>query len=147
MEALNVSIPWLGDHDVYNTLVDLAVMQRDMDTIREYAPQAERLARRYGHKLYLAIIQRAQGVEYCLAGKYQQAEEQLKTALAQFTELNTRWQIGRTLFELGELAKVQGDAIEARTAFTQALAAFEEMKAAPDASRARATLSTLVITQ
>jgi hypothetical protein len=57
-----------------------------------------------------------------------------------FRGLDTRWQIGRTLFELGELAAARGEAAGAREHFTLALAAFEEMKAAPDAARARAAL-------
>lgn len=141
--ALNLSLAWVGDHDVYAALTDAASRQGDEAAIREYAPQAEALAARYGHALYQAIAQRAWGVAHRLAGEYREADERLSQALALFSGLNTRWQMGRTLFELGELAAVQGRTVEARERFAGALAAFVAMRAAPDAGRTQATLEKL----
>lgn len=144
MEAsLHSSSEWVSDHDIYAILVDMAVLQRDEAGIRQYTPQAEELAMRYGHTLYQAIAYRAWGVAHRLANEYAESEARLTQALDLFTNLNTRWQIGRTLFELGELAAAQTDAAKARDYFTRALAAFEEMRAAPDAARTRAALETL----
>jgi tetratricopeptide (TPR) repeat protein len=141
--ALNLSLSWVGDHDVYAALTDAASRQGDETAIRQYAPQAEELAVRYGHTLYQAIAHRAWSVAHRLAGEYSEAEARLNQALDLFSGLNTRWQMGRTLFELGELAAAQTKAATARDYFTRALAAFEAMRAAPDAARTRAALERL----
>jgi hypothetical protein len=134
---------YVGDHDVHTTLVDVAALQRDEAAIRAYAPAAERLAIRYDHKLYQAIIFRAWGVAHRLAGEFAQAETRFNQALAWFTGLDTRWQIGRTHFELGELAVARGERAAARASFTRALADFEFMRAGPDVVRTRAALEEL----
>ena len=54
-----------------------------------------------------------------------------------------QWQIGRTLYELGELACSQDDATLAHQSFTDALSAFDEMKASPDIARTHAALNAL----
>jgi tetratricopeptide (TPR) repeat protein len=141
--SLHSSSGWVSDHDIYAMLVDMAVLQRDEAGIRQYAPQAEELAMRYGHTLYQAIAHRAWGVAHRLAGEYHQAETYLQEALDLFSSLNTRWQIGRTLFELGELAAAQTKVTQARDHFTHALAAFEAMRAAPDMTRTQAALERL----
>lgn len=138
--ATHLSLSWVGDHDVYTALTDAASRQGDEAAIRQYAPQAEALARRYGHTLYQAIAHRAWGVAHRLAGEYPESEVRLNQALDLFSGLNTKWQIGRTLSELGELAAAQTDAARARDYFTRALAAFEEMRAVPDVARTHAAL-------
>ena len=74
-----------------------------------------------------------------LIGEAQSGEE----ALEMFEGLETRWQIGRTLSELAELALAQTDQAQARDYFSRALVAFEEMKAVPDAARTREALRLL----
>ena len=143
--ALHAQSAWVGDHDIYATLVDTAALQRDEAGIRQYAPQAEELAVRYGHTLYQAIVHRAWGVAHRLAGEHAEAEAQLNQALDLFKGLGTRWQIGRTLFELGELARARGETVGARDHFVKALEMFEAMKAAPDAARTRAVLDGLSV--
>lgn len=132
-----------GDHDLYALLADVCAVQRDLDGLRRYAPQAEALAARYGHILYQAIAHRAWGVAHRLASEYTQAETRLNQALELFRGLDTRWQIGRTFFELGELALAQKDSITARDHFSRALTMFDELGAAPDAARTRAALEAL----
>lgn len=141
--ALNLALSWVGDHDVYAALTDAASRQGDEAAIRQYAPQAEALAARYGHTLYQAIAYRAWGVAHRLANEYPEAEARLHQALDLFSGLNTRWQMGRTLFELGELAAAQTYTAKAREQFTHALAAFEAMRAAPDVARTREALEQL----
>lgn len=126
-------------------LTDVATIELDVAAIRQYAPQAEELAVHYDHKLYQAIIHRAWGVAHRLTGEYPQAEARLNTALIMFRHLNTRWQIGRTLFEQGELARSKNEISDAYQAFSLALSAFEEMKAAPDIIRTRAAMDVLRI--
>ena len=103
-----------GDHDVYAMLVDSAAQQRDPAGLQKYAALAEETARRIDHKLHLAIAQRAWGVAHTLAGEYAQAEAHFKQALDIFNAYPAPWQIGRTLFELGELASLQKKTEQAR---------------------------------
>jgi tetratricopeptide (TPR) repeat protein len=132
------------DHEIYMTLADTAVEMRDANALQKYAPHLEKLADRDKHKLYLAIAYRALGVGHRLENKHAEAETRLKQALELFTKLGTRWQIGRTLFELGELKLAQSEeknkAIEY---YSQALGSFEEIQAVPNAERTRAALNSL----
>ena len=134
---------YVGDHDVHATMVDVASLQRDEAGIRCYAPAAEELAVRYDHKLYRGVVARAWGVAHTLAGEYDQAKARYNQALAMFTPLGTRWQLGRTHFELGHLALARGDRSEASASFGRAVAEFEAMRAMPDLARARAELEQL----
>ncbi len=133
----------VGDHDLYSLLADAAAQQRNEAALRKYAPLAEEFASRYDHKLYRAIALRAQGVAHLLAGEYNDAESSLDQALGLFGELSTRYQIGQTLFELGEVAAAQKDKNKAREYFTGALNDFERIGAAPDAIRVRERLAAL----
>jgi hypothetical protein len=130
------------DHEIYMTLADTAVELRDQEALRKYAPELEELADRDQHKLYLAIAHRAIGVAHRLAGEHAAAETRLQQALGLFTKLSARWQIGRTLFELGELSLDTSPA-RAREYYSQALGSFEEIRAAPNAERTRLALNGL----
>lgn len=141
--ALEGSGAWVGDHDLYAMLADVGVQQRDEAALRQYAPLAQETATRYGHTLYQAIAHRAWGVLHRLAGGNLASEDRLNRALELFRGLDTRWQIGRTLFELGELARVRKNWTSARGHYSAALVAFEEMRAVPDAERTRAALGSL----
>jgi len=130
------------DHEIYMILADTAVELRDMDALRKYAQPLETLASRDNHRLYLAIAHRAIGVEHRLAGEHAPAEARLRQALELFTKVGARWQIGRTLFELGELNLIHSRP-KAREYYSQALGAFEEIQAAPNAERTRIALNSL----
>jgi len=142
-QALKAPSEWIGNHVLYAALADAAVQQRDEAALRKYAPLAETLAQRYSHTLYQAVAHRAWGVAHRLAGEYALAGERLNQALSLFESLGTRWQLGRTWIELGELAAAQGETEEASGHFKRALEAFQGMQAAPDAMRARAALEVL----
>lgn len=141
--ALHKTAAWVGEHDLYAMLADVAVQQRDESALQKYAPLAEEFASRYDHKLYLAIAHRAWGVSHRLAGQYAEARTRLQQALELFQQLDTRWQIGRTFFELGELDLARKDSMEAREQFSRALSAFETMSAFPDVARTRETIAEL----
>lgn len=128
------------DHEVYMILADTAVELRDRDALRKYAPILEQLASRDNHRLYLAIARRAIGVAHRLAGEQIEAEHQLQDTLGLVTKLGARWQIGRTLFELGELHVTRSEE-KAREYYSQALGAFEEIRATPYAERTRLALN------
>jgi tetratricopeptide (TPR) repeat protein len=132
-----------GDHDVYAMLVDGAAQQRDPVGLQKYAALAEETATSIDHKLHMAIAYRAWGVAHTLAAEYSQAEARFKKALEIFTSYLAPWQVGRTLFEMGELARAQKKTEQARDYFSRALSAFEELRAAPYAARSRAALETL----
>jgi tetratricopeptide (TPR) repeat protein len=130
-------------HIVYMMLVDTAAREGDEAALREYAPLLEELALRDDHRPYLAVAHRAWGVAHRLAGEYSAAEERLKQALELFEELQSRWQIGRTLFVLGELALATSEKEAAGDYFSRAQEMFEEMGAGPDVARTTSVLETI----
>ena len=133
----------VNDNILYFMWADLAVLRRDEAGLRQYAPLAEDMARRDGHILFQASAHRAWGVLHRLTGDYVEAEARLNQALGLFQELETRWQIGRTLFELAELAVARTDSTVARDCFSRALEIFEAIRANPDAVRIREALRSL----
>ena len=141
--AVHKTAAWVGEHDLYAMLADAAVLQRDESALQKYAPLAEEFASRYDHKLYQAIAHRAWGVAHRLTGQYPEAESRLNQALELFEQMETRWQIGRTLVELGELALSRADNVTAREHFTRALSAFEVTGALPDVARTREKIALL----
>jgi tetratricopeptide (TPR) repeat protein len=136
------SIGWVafGDHEVLNLLVDVAAQQGDITALQRFIPPAEELASRLGHRLNQAVAHRAWGVLYRLTGQYAESKIRFEQALEIFQQMNTPWQIGRTLFELGELSIPLADISSARDYFTRALSAFETLSALPDAARTRQKL-------
>ena len=131
------------DNDLYAMLADIAVQRYDLPSLLKYAPMAEALSTRHGHVLYQAIAHRAWGTAHRLAGEYDQAEKRLSQALQLFQSLGTRWQLGRTLYELGQLAMARNDILTARHHFKHALTEFDKMKATPNAGQVRALLNQL----
>lgn len=128
-------------HIVYMMLVDTAAKARDAETIRKYAPLLEELAKRDQHQPYLAISLRGKGTAHRLGLEFEQAELCLNQALEIFESLEMKWQAGRTLFELGELAMQNGLHALSQERFASALENFEKLKAAPDVERAAAALA------
>ena len=131
------------EHIVYMMLVDAAARAGDEDAIRKFAPRLEELALRDDHKPYLAVAHRAWGIALRLSGEYKEAEARLEKALAIFEELESSWQIGRTQFELGELAIARTDEAAAHSYFLLAQTRFEELGAQPDIARTAAVLDNL----
>ncbi len=129
-----------GDHDIYAMLADVAAQQRDAASLMEYTPLLEETAAPIDHSLYLAIAQRAWGVLHLLEGEYAEAEARLNQALELFQELETRWQIGRTLFELADLGRARGEPALARDYYSRALVTFEDIKALTDMTRTQVAI-------
>lgn len=128
------------EHDLYAIMVDIAAQQRDLAAIGKYAPLAEQFAAREQHQLYLAVIHRARGVAHRLAGEYADAASRFSQALEILNGLGTRWQLGRTLVEFGELEEVRRDHAGAREYFSRALVEFEALRATPAAAATRLRL-------
>jgi len=133
----------MNETERYYLLADLAVQERDEVGLSQYAPLAEEMALRDEHLLFQAGSHRAWGVLHRLEGEYEKAEARLNQALEMFQGLETRWQMGRTLYELAELAVARADPTEARDYYSRALATFEEIRANPDALRTREALRLL----
>lgn len=132
-----------ADLDVYAMALDAAARAEDQEGLQKYLPVAEEAAARVNHDLYMAIARRARGIGNRLAGEWDEAADQLASAADEFRALDTPWQIGRTLIELGEVEQHRGNADLARGHYSDALAAFEGLGAAPDADRAREALESL----
>jgi len=124
-------------------LVDAAARTSNEAAIRKFTPQLEALAARDDHKPYLAVAHRAWGVALRLSGEFQDSENRLKQALVIFEDLESSWQIGRTQFELGELALARTDGAAAHSYFMLAQTRFEELGAKPDMARTTAILESL----
>lgn len=93
--------------------------------------------------LNLGIAHRAWGVAHALAGEFAEAEGRLEQALQVFSAYPAPWQVGRTLFELGLLAKAAGQKDKARAHLAKALDAFEELRAGSDIRKTREALEAL----
>lgn len=131
------------DHHLYMILTDTAAQQRDEEDLRCYTPRLEELAVRDDHQLYQGIAHRAWGIAHHLAHEYANAVDRLNQAMGIFRRLDTRWQIGRTLLELGRVDIDRQEKDSARVHFSQALESFEAMKAVGDMERTKTVLDSL----
>jgi len=129
--------------DLQATLVDTASRQRDEEALTKALPLLEERSTVVKHTLFQGVAERGWGVAYTLGGRYPEAARRLNSALRRFRRLRTRWQEGRTRYELAELARAQGDEHGARAHYSKALAAFETMGAVPDVERTLTRLATL----
>ena len=78
-----------------------------------------------------------------LAGEFSQAEDRLNRALVSFQNIGTRWQVGRTLVELGQLNHARGELSLAGDFFRKALVEFASLAASRDTKRVHALLERL----
>jgi tetratricopeptide (TPR) repeat protein len=127
-------------HIVYMMLVDSAAMENDANTILKFAPLLEELAMRDQHMPYLAISYRSYGVVHKVKKEYEKAATRYHQALEIFDGLGMVWQKGRTLYELGELAKLAGENDKAEEYLALALDLFEGLNAKPDIERTKLAL-------
>ena len=123
--------------------VEAAVLAHDSEILNKYLPLAEETSASINHRLYQAIASRARGVSHRLASENDEAANHLTVALDGFRALDTPWQIGRTLLELGEVEQHRGNNDLASGHYSEALSAFESLGAVPDADRARTALDSL----
>ena len=131
------------EHNMVMLLTEVAVQRGDASALRQYAAMLEELAVRDNHRFYLAIAHRAWGVTHRLAGEFAASEARLDQAMQLFREYGSRWQLGRTFFEMGELGVRRADAEMAPQSFAQAVAEFEAIQALPDLERTQAALKVL----
>lgn len=133
----------MNDARLNFALADLAVLERDASGLREYAPRALETAERDGHTLYQAGAHRALGVLHRLEGNYTMAEDHLQRAYEGFQALETHWQLGRTLAELGELATARAETERARDHYERALQSFDGLGAALDIAKTKVAIEAL----
>jgi hypothetical protein len=132
-----------ADLDSYGTAVDAAARAEDKSWLSKYLPSAEEIAVDVKHDLFIAVVNRAHGVAHRLDGEWDLAADRLATATEEFRALETPWQIGRTLLELGRVEQHRGNVEPAREHYLEAISQFESLGATPHAERARAALEAL----
>jgi DNA-binding SARP family transcriptional activator len=142
--ALQQPASWVGDHDLYATLADIASRQRRGDDLRRFAPLAEEAAASVGHELYGAIADRAWGVLHTIRAESAEAERRLLDALSVFRTYDAKWQMGRTFVALGDLALACGEAKGATQHFSEAVRLFDLMGARIDGDDVRTRLEELL---
>lgn len=132
-----------ADLDMNAMAVDTAARSRDQEGLRKYLAVSEEAAERANHGLYKAVARRARGIDHRLAGDLDQAADQLAGAVDEFRTLDTPWQVGRTLLELGEVEQLRGDNDSARGHYSEAMDAFGGIGAVPYEERARSGLESI----
>ena len=131
-------------HIIYMMLAEAAAQLADVTALRRYAAQLEKLAIQDDHQPYLAIAHRAWGIACRLDGDYHDAADRLQKALALFEQLETQWQIGRTLYEIAQLHLAQSNPAGAMEYLSRALVEFKALGAVPDIQRTNEALAMLV---
>lgn len=131
------------EHIIYMMLTESAAELRDADGLRRYASQLETLAELDDHRPYMAVAHRAWGIAHRLVNEYDEAEGRLRQALELFSELDTSWQIGRTLCEMADMELARSDGAAAHDYLSRALMNFEAIQALPDMKRTRMALEEL----
>jgi hypothetical protein len=131
------------EHDLYALLADASALAGDRERLHRYTPLLEGLAARDEHDLYQAVAHRAWGIAHRLGLDFPAAEGRLRLALDLLEALDSRWQFGRTCFELGQVALARQDWSTAQNWLGRALSEFELLRARPDAERTRAALAAL----
>jgi tetratricopeptide (TPR) repeat protein len=91
----------------------------------------------------MAVAHRAWGIAHRLVNEYDEAEGRLRQALELFSELDTSWQIGRTLCEMADMELARSDGAAAHDYLSRALMNFEAIQALPDMKRTRMALEEL----
>jgi tetratricopeptide (TPR) repeat protein len=131
------------EHDVFFQLCESAAHLGDLDEMQRSAHRLEELASRDKHNLYLAVAQRTFGIGHRLAGEYAEAGMRLNQSLLLLNELGAHWQIGRTLFEMGELDRALTDFHSAENHYRLALDQFKALGALPDIEKSQFALENL----
>jgi tetratricopeptide (TPR) repeat protein len=132
-----------ADLDLHAMAVDTAARSQDQEGLQKYLTVSEEAAERANHGLYKAVARRARGINHRLAGELGQAADQLAGAVDEFRALDTPWQIGRTLLELGEIEQLRGDTDSAREHYSEAKNTFGGIGAVPYEERARSALESI----
>ena len=127
-KALRHTSEWVGDHDIYAVLVDMAADRREQEELWRLAPLADESARRYNHQLYIGVALRSWGVLHLLQKEYEQADTRFKQAADIFEKLGTKWQLGKTYTAWGELARERGQESIASALLQKAKSAFRELR-------------------
>ena len=131
------------EHIVYMMLADAAAHLGDVAALRRFASKLETLAIQDDHQPYLAIANRAWGIACRVDGEYADAEARFMKALELFDKLDSRWQMGCTLYEMAKVHLARSDQAQAHEHFSRALKEFEIMGAMPDVERTRTALEAL----
>ncbi len=153
-EALQRSEPFPRP-SILSIAAELSVtVGESADIQQELCRRAVEHAERSGARKYSAIALRARGRMHLAQEHWDEAESDLKQALALCQSLDLPWEEGCTCYQLGQFYRQRaarlhdGDAEKreadlgfARRAFEQAIGFFESLKAVYDTERARQALA------
>ena len=88
---------------VQTNLLEVYALQEQGAEVEARADTVLSMARRSGARKELAQAHRALGIHHTSLRRWPEAEQQLTQALGIYRELDTRWEVGRTLYHLGLL--------------------------------------------
>jgi hypothetical protein len=88
---------------VHTNLLEVYALEEQGAEVEARADAVLSMARRSGARKELAQAHRALGIHLTSLRRWPEAEQQLTQALGIYRELDTRWEVGRTLYHLGLL--------------------------------------------
>jgi tetratricopeptide (TPR) repeat protein len=124
-------------------LAEVAIRMRDDALYSRFGAQALELGWRSGSRKALAQAIRARGIAAVIAGRWDDAQTDLESAVNRYHEMDTRWEEGRTHEALAWLYQQRHGPDAASLAQAElacALKLFEAQHAVSDIERLRATM-------
>jgi tetratricopeptide (TPR) repeat protein len=111
----------------------------ELDEALDYARRSLALAQEHEMRLEEGATRRVLGqIHLARQGLYiAQAEQELQESLRILEELNSRYEMGKTLFQLARLHRMRGDQAQMKEILRQARAIFEDLGARLDLAQAQ----------
>ncbi|HUO84898.1 MAG TPA: sigma 54-interacting transcriptional regulator, partial [Thermoanaerobaculia bacterium] len=116
---------------------DLCLRKQDLDGAADMLGLSRVIAEKLGDRYTLGQVTEFEGKLQFFRGEREAAEESFAKAEEIFSEIETSWDLGRLLFDVGLLRE---DAESATRAIRRAIAIFETLNASLDLERARGVL-------
>jgi tetratricopeptide (TPR) repeat protein len=121
--------------------LDVAVLTGDADVARSAAVELDAIAAGHASVALRATADAGKAAVALMDGSLDAAEDAASRARALFDEIDLRYESARVSALLARIHAARGNPESAHGELTAALAAFEEIGAVPDASRARELLA------
>ncbi len=118
-------------------MADVAVLRQRFDDAVHHAREAIAIATGLGDRFTVATSDWMLGRALSFSGSREEGEERFAAAQRAFEDLDTPYELGRLLFDLGLL---RDDPEEATQIIRRAVSIFERLQATPDLERARGAL-------
>ncbi len=111
---------------------EIALRQGRPDEALTFAERSLKYAQDQGLKADECATRRVLGQIYCEHGDLERSETYLSSSLDIASQLDNRYELGRTTFQIGLLRREQGRPDEARASLLQAREIFKELEASLD---------------